>query len=47
MDVNPNIDEIYVDNEKVFYQEYVYLALINQRLLSANKDDLHPVLFPL
>lgn len=46
MDVNPNIDEIYVDNEKVFYQEYVYLAFNKPKgFLSANKDDLHPVLF--
>lgn len=46
--VDPNEDTILVNGEKLFYREFIYLAINKPKnYLSANKDNLHKVVFEL
>jgi 16S rRNA pseudouridine516 synthase len=42
-DVNPSVEDIYLNGEKIFYKDHVNLAIYKPKgFLSANKDKMHP-----
>jgi 16S rRNA pseudouridine516 synthase len=42
-DINPSLEEIYLNGEKIFYQDQVNLAVYKPKgFLSANHDKMHP-----